>query len=974
MKRLFKILLWSTIGLITFLSLIIVTIAWLFNPNDYKLEITQFIQDKTGRTLTITGDIQLSFFPWFGIELGQTTLSNAEGFEQPHFASIENATLRVKLLPLLSQQIEIDTIIVDNIQLALTRHSDGKTNWSDLLALGDQSDSKTSQQKDFNINGIELNHAYVSWDDQAANNHYELVDANLRTDHLILNQAFNAEFHSKINSYGKNPIQGTIAAKGIITLTPTKQKISALQTQLTLQGNSILSDKQPLVLQSKIEADIDITQSQFILAFNSLKLQNLAGQATVNVMQNQITGQINLTHFSPKLIAKDFNLPEINLFNNKDFSIGNGSAQFSVNTQQGAQIKNLQISLGENEFIIPETTIDLLNQIVVIDNFYLTGLGTKINGSINIKHLLQQPILQATLTLTNQNLAKLSPLLNTDLSALPASLANQKLTIQTELNTDLTSLNINKLQLQIGKNQLISTNIKANLPKQTFMANNITATIQSALIEELAQTPIPPAIAFDTLQLTTQLRGNNNEFSVDQLKMQAGLSSLIAQKIDFNQKKQSIDISLLVMDSLDLQLKLHDIKVNNLLKQIQWSGAANLTAFNLRKLLKKLNLTATIPATTDPHVLEKIGLSTKIAGNSSKIQLTNATLQVDENRLMGDLQINNFTQPEIIFAFDIDKLDIDPYLPPKTTEVKESKPIDLPIEMIRKLNINGQLNVNSLTAAHVKMTQVKLKITAKDGIVQFYPFNSLLYNGVHEGNIALDVKNTPARLYILETLKGIQTDKLLADWMTTSPIVGKANISAQLSADPVNIVPTLFGSISLNVADGNLSGINLGRTIRELEALLKNQPLPTDKESLQTDFSSLNGLFLANHGIIHNENLTLKSPLLRVQGKGNFVLKNKSVNYQLAISVVETSSGQGGKELEELRGVTIPLKLIGKLDSLQLQVDSDFLQNLLIERSKAQAATKLNQAKEILLEKHKDKLGDALTEHLKNLSIDDFFK
>jgi len=735
MKRLFKILLWSTIGLITFLLLIIVTIAWLVNPNDYKPEITQFIQDKTGRTLTITGDMQLSFFPWFGIKLGQTTLSNADDFKQPHFASIENATLRVKLLALLSQQIKIDSIIIDNIQLALTRHPDGKTNWDDLLVLGNQSNSKTSQQKSFNINGIELNHAYVSWDDQATDNHYELIDANLRTDHLSFNQAFNAEFNSKINSYGKNPIQGTVAAKGIVTLTPTKQKISALQTQLTLQGKSILSGKQPLVLQSKIEADIDITQSQFILAFNSLKLQNLAGNATVNVMQNQITGQINFTHFSPKLIAKDFNLTEINLFNNKAFSTGNGSAQFSLNAQQNAQIKNLQISLGKNKFIIPKTTIDLLNQIVIIDNFSLTGFGTKINGNVSIKHLLQQPILQATVTLTNQNLATLSPLLNTDLSILPASLTNQKLTIQTELNADLTSLNINKLQLQIGKNQLISANIKANLLKQTFTVNNITATIQSALIEELAQTPIPPAIAFDTLQLTTKLRGNSNEFSVDQLKMQAGLSSLIAQKIDFNPEKQSINISLLAMDSLDLQLKLHDIKVNNLFKQIQWSGTANLTPFNLRKLLEKLNLTAMIPVTTDPHVLEKIGLSTKIAGNLSEIQLTDATLQIDENQLIGDLQVNNFTQPEITFAFDINKLDIDPYLPPKTTEIKESKPIDLPVEMIRKLNINGQLNVNSLTAAHVKMTQVELKITAKDGIVQFHPFNALLYNGIHEGNI-----------------------------------------------------------------------------------------------------------------------------------------------------------------------------------------------------------------------------------------------
>lgn len=974
MKRLAKILLWSSIGLLSFFLLIIVIITLLFNPNDYKPQITQLVQEKIGRTLTINGEIRLSFFPWLGIELGQTTLGNADGFEEPDFVRFKSAAVRVKLLPLLTQQIEIDKIFIDHLQIALTRHTDGKTNWDDLMALtiGQENSAASTSKKEFNINGIEVNHAHINWDDQLTKNHYELSETYLRTDQLSLYQAFNAELTAKLMSYGENPIQGTFAAKGVITLTPTQQKINQLQTQITLQGNSILAGKQPLILQAKIEADIDLIQSQLILAINSLKVQNLTGTGSINANLNQITGQLNFAHFSPTLLTQDFNLPAIKLLNGKTFSQGNCSAYFDIDPQRSAKIENLKISLDDNQFFIPVTIIDLLNQTVSIEKFSLKGFGTDIQGKVTIKNILQQPILQASISAINSNISQLSPLLGTDFSSFPSALIQQKLTLNSELNSDLNTLNINKLKLKIGENQFDLANITIDLLKKTFAIPDFSVAIQAKLIEQWVK--IPKAVSFDQLYLTTQLQGNSNEFEINQLQAQAGSSRFVADKINFNMEKQLVNTHLLTMNSLDLQLKVADLQINDLLTQPQWSGAVNLKPFNLRKLLEKLELAALIPVTTDIHVLEKIGLSTKIVGNLSKIQLTETTLQLDNSKLTGYLQVNQFKQPEITFSFDIDRLDIDPYLPPKTEDSKESKPIDLPIEMIRKLNINGQLNINWLKVANVKMEAVQVKVTAKDGILQFHPFNALLYNGIHEGNVALDVKNTPARLYIVATLTGIQTELLLTDFMKKSPIVGTANVSAQLAADPTSIVSTLFGSVSLNLVNGNLANVNIGRTIRELQALLKNQSLPTETEPLQTDFSTFSGLFLADQGIIHNENLTIKSPLLRIQGKGDFILKNQDINYNLAVAIVESSMGQGGKELDELRGITIPLKVTGQLNQLKLQVKPDFLQNLLFEYSKAQAAIKLEQTKEKLLKKHENELGGVLSDYLKNLSVDDFLK
>lgn len=737
MKRFFKVLLWSTLGLFTVFLLVIsiVIIVLLANPNDYKPKISQFIQEQTGRTLTIAGDIHFSFFPWLGIELGKTTLGNATGFEEPTFASLENATVRLKLFPLLYKKFEVDTVFINGMRLMLTRHPNGSTNWDDLVALLNRSKAENtteSTQTEFNINGIEVTHSYFTWDDQLTNNRYEMVDAHLRTAHFSLHQAFNAEFTSTINSDGKNPVQGRVAASALLTISPTQQKIENLQLKTVLQSDNILAGKQPLTLQTKLDAFINLSPLQTKLAIDSLLLQSLSSSGSIEITSGQITGEMKFAPFSPQTIAKEFNLPEPKLPNGKTFHQGQGSTRFYIDPQQGIKIEQLKFNLDNNQLFIPKAAIDLLNQIIDVENFSLQGYDSQIQGKVAIYNFLQQPSLRATVQLTNQNVSKLSPLLTSNLS-LPSVVANQPLTLQTQLTTDLTDFTLRNTQAKLGKNQLNLSDVQLNLPKQTFHIKDISASVQANLIEQLTQTKIPSAVSFDTLQMTTQLQGNKNEFNVEQLQIKAGKSHFTADKLKINLEKQIATLNSLIIDSLDIQLKANTLQINNLLIQPQWSGTVQFTPFNPRKLLDKLALTSIIPDTTDPHTLEKIALSTKFTGNSSKIHFTDTSLQIDKSQLTGYLQVNQFNKPEILFSFDIDKLDVDPYLPPKKEQSKEIQPIELPIEIIRSLNINGQLNIGWLKMANVKMEQVNLQMTTKDGIVQFYPFNASLYGGKHEG-------------------------------------------------------------------------------------------------------------------------------------------------------------------------------------------------------------------------------------------------
>jgi AsmA protein len=91
----------SIIGLFIFAS---VALYLFFEPNDYRDEIAAGVKDATGRDLTIEGDLSLSIFPWLAIEIGQTELGNAEGFSDQPFMRFSEASLSVRMLPLILSQ------------------------------------------------------------------------------------------------------------------------------------------------------------------------------------------------------------------------------------------------------------------------------------------------------------------------------------------------------------------------------------------------------------------------------------------------------------------------------------------------------------------------------------------------------------------------------------------------------------------------------------------------------------------------------------------------------------------------------------------------------------------------------------------------------------------------------------------------------------------------------------------------------
>jgi AsmA protein len=151
---------------------------------------------------------------------------------------------------------------------------------------------------------------------------------------------------------------------------------------------------------------------------------------------------------------------------------------------------------------------------------------------------------------------------------------------------------------------------------------------------------------------------------------------------------------------------------------------------------------------------------------------------------------------------------------------------------------------------------------------------------------------------------------------------------------------SLSGSARLALRDGAIKGVNLAESLRKAQALISSkstQTLSADRAQ-QTDFSELSASFVIRNGVAHNDDLSAKAPLFRLTGAGDIDVANERIDYRAKAAVVGTAEGQGGRELDKLRGLSVPVRIVGPFDAIKYEID---YRSIAAETAKSRVKEKL---------------------------------
>jgi AsmA protein len=181
MKRFFHTLALTLAGLLSLLLAAWLTLLLCFNPNDFKPTIINLVQEKTGRTLTLDGDISMAFWPKLGIDLGRVSLS--EQASQKPFASVARAKVSLAILPLLQKKLVVGTVYLDGVQATLIQHADGSNNFADLF------DGDSNATFSYDIDGLIVKNSRLDYVNEASNSRIQLSNLSIKTGRIVQDQA-----------------------------------------------------------------------------------------------------------------------------------------------------------------------------------------------------------------------------------------------------------------------------------------------------------------------------------------------------------------------------------------------------------------------------------------------------------------------------------------------------------------------------------------------------------------------------------------------------------------------------------------------------------------------------------------------------------------------------------------------------------------------------------------------------------------
>jgi AsmA protein len=290
----FKVLASVLIVLIIVATIAMVSLATFVSPNRFKPLLVEQVKKYTGRDLTISGDLSWTLFPTFGVKIGHLELSNPAGFKQKTFAEMDSATVSVKILPLLHAKVESDGVTLKGLKVNLIKNAKGLTNWADLQKPSSEKVAATVKEETvvaspkraalgLAISGIDVSNASITWENEQANQHFDINHFELHLKNITLTQPI--PFKTSFDFVGQNPnVQGKLVMTSDISLNLETELYALHNIDLSLQLKQDAKNF-PLVLKGDVVAD---------MAKQKLQLDNLVG----HVANLAILGKVNVNDLS----------------------------------------------------------------------------------------------------------------------------------------------------------------------------------------------------------------------------------------------------------------------------------------------------------------------------------------------------------------------------------------------------------------------------------------------------------------------------------------------------------------------------------------------------------------------------------------------------------------------------------------------------------------------------------------------------
>ncbi len=254
-----------------------------------------------------------------------------------------------------------------------------------------------------------------------------------------------------------------------------------------------------------------------------------------------------------------------------------------------------------------------------------------------------------------------------------------------------------------------------------------------------------------------------------------------------------------------------------------------------------------------------------------------------------------------------------------------SEPIDF--SGLRAVDADFNVTTKEIRWDKIKIDQSALSATIENGVLTANLEKLALYNGAGSGTVKLNGAAATPEVAATFSLSGLDAYPMLRDVADFNWIEGKAAVNLDVASQGGSeqaLIQGLNGTANYKFVDGAIRGINIPKMVRGLsiETLLGWQ----ENASAKTDFSSLSASFQIAGGVAETTDLNMVGPLLRMTGKGTTDMPRQRLSWRVEPKIVPTLQGQAPQPRrkgtdKKLAGLGVPIVIEGPWNDPRIYPD-----------------------------------------------------
>jgi AsmA protein len=439
---------------------------------------------------------------------------------------------------------------------------------------------------------------------------------------------------------------------------------------------------------------------------------------------------------------------------------------------------------------------------------------------------------------------------------------------------------------------------------------------------------------------------------------------------------------------------LGELRARELDKTPQISGGLSIAQFDLRTFLDGIG--QPLPAMGEGS-LSKVEMVTRLAGTPTSLALEDLNLKVDDSTFTGRIAVDDFARQALRLQLKADTFNADRYRPAPSEETKGATaarkaevqsgeaaaiagagttPLPdqptkgawstaklLPLERMRKLDVDADISFGNLTVEKLAIQNAALKTQALDGVVKLESLRGDLYNGNFEVKGNLDVRPDVPLASVQTRITKVPVERFLQSQDQNPPVKGLLNLTSDLNGKGNSekaLIDSLNGTASFMLNNGVLVNANLEQQLCQGISMLNRKTLSGQPRGKDTPFQQLNGNLVFRNGVASNPDLKVRIPGLTVNGDGDVDLRVLGMNYRVGIVIEGDKTDMPDPACEvnpRYVGIEWPVRCRGPLElgAKACRLDKEGL---------GEVAAKL--AGDKISDKIEEKLGDKVSPELKD--------